>query len=312
MCTIVRFSVETAIKHLKSRYQIAKFIPWWVCHASGYMYNFCAAIHNMFKIGMFSTSQKRSIILHFTEMNLNKWTAKHPISRSLFKKATMNAVKKRNSDFIEVQTSEQITQQWSVDLIQKWLFKPSELVVKGGGVHAISKAYLQLYKSRHYVKLFIGKKHTPWEGTIVVTNLIRAMGPIYKGMDISGQVTKVFLTYTRDGLQNDPTCPHWYDKNLTHTLGTCNNRYGMRTTNFCSHQIAALLLFKTKFKNEQIPLPTPAVDKRFQHLTDIAKWVHGVSGMDLEQRKMYFDNILENEAYLTSDFIYLVKNMYLD
>ena len=51
--TVARFSVETAIHHVKSRYAAAAKIPWWVCHMSGYYLNYIAAVHTKFGIGGF-------------------------------------------------------------------------------------------------------------------------------------------------------------------------------------------------------------------------------------------------------------------
>ena len=66
-----------------------------------------------------------------------------------------------------------------------------------------------------------------------------------------------------------------------------------------------------KLKDEEIPVPHPQIHKRFKYLTDISNWVTTVNKLNLYERKLYFDNILQNELYLTSDQIYQVKNMYL-
>ena len=49
--TVVRFLVEKCISHFKNRYDICKFIPWWVVDCSGIMLRFISAVHCHFEIG---------------------------------------------------------------------------------------------------------------------------------------------------------------------------------------------------------------------------------------------------------------------
>ena len=51
--TLARFSVETAIHHIKRRYEVSSNIPWWICHHIGYILNYIAGIHTKFGIGSF-------------------------------------------------------------------------------------------------------------------------------------------------------------------------------------------------------------------------------------------------------------------
>ena len=53
------------------------------------------------------------------------------------------------------------------------------------------------------------------------------------------------------------------------------------------------------------------IEWRFRYLTDISNWTKKVNQLDIEERKLYFDNILANEEYLTAETIYQVRNMFI-
>ena len=136
------------------------------------------------------------------------------------------------------------------------------------------------------------------------------MKTLHQHVTLSGNVTTVLLKNTDDPLQNDPNSPYKYPEEITHTIGRCTNIYANRTTNWCSHCIGAILLFRFKYIGRQIPVPTPNINKRFKYLTNITDWVKHVEKMDYDARTQYWENMLNNSHWLTAEDEYTVKNMW--
>ena len=88
-------------------------------------------------------------------MNFEKHKGKHPISRKDLA-AAMKESKKKNGKWREVKSKRDMIEEWGEAKCKKWLWRNSHMILKGGGPNALTKAKLQIYKSRHFVKLYIG------------------------------------------------------------------------------------------------------------------------------------------------------------
>ena len=160
--------------------------------------------------------------------------------------------------------------------------------------------------------MYLGKRGTPYYGDIVCRGIHRAMKSVYKNVNVNGNITSVWLKYTEDGLINDPTTYIEYPDCLTHTIARCTNIYANRGTNWCSHCIGGVLFFRLMYHDLKIPVPTPHVNERFKHLTNISSWVKLIDKMDYEQRQEYWEDMITNSSYLFGGEQFQVKNMWND
>ena len=142
------------------------------------------------------------------------------------------------------------------------------------------------------------------------TGIHRAMKTIHKNVSLSGNTTTVWCKRTNDPLRNNPDTNYKYSRKITHSISRCTNIYGNRTTNWCSHAIGAVLLFRHKYFELDVPIPTPNVNKRFKYLTNITNWVKDVDKLDYDQRTQYWDEMINNSAWLEAGDNYSVKNMW--
>ena len=88
-------------------------------------------------------------------MNFQKHKGIHPISRQELATAIKESRKKR-SLFREVKSKKDMIEEWGKAKCKKWLWSDSFMKIKGGGPNALTKARLQIYKSKRFVKLYIG------------------------------------------------------------------------------------------------------------------------------------------------------------
>jgi len=99
------------------------------------------------------------------------------------------------------------------------------------------------------------------------------------------------LYVTRLQVENIP-------EKLKATFGTCTNRYGQRTANFCSHVVTCLLYIKAMYQDIEIKAPNPKSRKAVSNLLDNAKWIKKLNEMDAKQQNEYLSHIISTKSWI--------------
>ena len=88
--TMLRYKTEKSISHPKRRYEIFRFIPWYVVSKAGIDFQSIKSIHNKFDIGVIKSSYKRQKMMEWTNCVIQSYLFEHPITNPMYTEATKN------------------------------------------------------------------------------------------------------------------------------------------------------------------------------------------------------------------------------
>ena len=269
LCTMIRWCIEYQIAVISRRYRLFEYkIPAHMIPHIGASLGYIISTHNHFKIGLIKSSTKRKQILTYLKMCMLCWWRNHPITKEEFTNSKL-MIKDGSprSLYKQIGCIDDIKKWWTPEQIDMFRLSDEEITIKGGGIGNWYKARQALWQSRHVIEIYIGVGDKA--GTIIVKNIRMKMKVISEKKKVKpGTTSTVMLKRVGEikGLKNIDNSPYQFSKKMREIAGRCDNIYGERTFNFCSHTTSALLLYNLIIRNEHLDDPTPQISRYFSGL----------------------------------------------
>ena len=264
---MIRWCIEYQIAIISRRYRLFEYkIPIHILPFIGAALRYAICTHNHFDIGLIKSSPERRKLLTYLKMCMLYWWNNHPISKKEFVNCKL-MVKNENNinyNFKQIGNINDIEKYWSNEEIDAFRLTDEEIITKGGGIGNWFKSQQALWQSRNVLKIFIGTGEKA--GIIIVKNIRMKMKVITENTKVkSGTTSNVMLKRVGNELElkNLKDTEFIFSEKMRQIAGRCDNIYGERTFNFCSHTTAALLLYNLIIRNQILVDPTPVISRYF-------------------------------------------------
>lgn len=300
ICTMIRWCIEYQIGIIVKRYRLFENkIPCHMVPFIGSCLRYVISTHNHFQIGLIKCSEKRRKILTYIKMSMLSWWNKYPITKKEFDDVVLqtNSGDIQQSYFKLIKNMQDLNNVWSDNEIKNFALSDDDITIKGGGIGNFNKALQILHQSKNCIEMYVG---TGKYKKYIMIRKIRMKMKVTSNKKANRKNSSIVLlkrVIAEQGLSDLKNGEFTFSDSMKQIAAYCDNIYGKRTLNFCSHSTAALLYYNIIIRNSLSLDPTPLITRYFCNIKNFGGWVGNMNGLNDVETTDYIRNIIDNNNF---------------